>query len=67
MIIKKMLTLIFLCFLLVDMQAQYFEGSVVYENVYKSKLNGVTDEQLSGMMGATSFQLETQEGVSISE
>ncbi|MFI0491152.1 hypothetical protein [Flavobacterium sp.] len=32
---------------------QTFEGKVVYENAYKSKMQNVTDEQFTAMMGAT--------------
>jgi hypothetical protein len=31
--------------------AQPFEGKIIYENKYKSKLPNVTDEQLTAMMG----------------
>jgi hypothetical protein len=31
--------------------SQNFEGKIVYQNTFKSKVNGLTDEQLSSMMG----------------
>jgi hypothetical protein len=33
--------------------AQNFEGKVTYQNSYKSKMQGVTDEQFTAMMGTT--------------
>jgi hypothetical protein len=33
--------------------AQSFEGKIKYQNVYKSKLPNVSDEQFTGMMGTT--------------
>jgi hypothetical protein len=32
---------------------QNFEGKIVYKNVYKSNLQGVTDDQLTSMIGST--------------
>jgi hypothetical protein len=32
---------------------QFFEGKIVYEHTYKSKLPNVTDQQFSAMMGTT--------------
>jgi hypothetical protein len=33
--------------------AQNFEGKITYQNSYKSKIQGVTDEQFTSMMGTT--------------
>jgi hypothetical protein len=33
--------------------SQNFEGKIVYKNSYKSKIQGVSDEQFSSMMGTT--------------
>jgi hypothetical protein len=33
--------------------AQFFEGKIIYEHTYKSKLPNVTDQQFSAMMGTT--------------
>ena len=32
--------------------AQHFEGKIIYQNKYKSKIAAVSDEQLTGMMGS---------------
>jgi len=32
---------------------QSFEGKIVYQNAYKSKIPNVTDEQFTTMMGST--------------
>lgn len=48
---KKLFFIIGFLFLQAAAIAQPFEGKIIYENKYKSKLPNVTDEQLTAMMG----------------
>jgi hypothetical protein len=49
---QKTLILVLLIFLCAStITAQNFEGKIVYQNVYKSKLPNVEDEQLTAMLG----------------
>lgn len=49
---KKLFFIIGILFLQAAAIAQPFEGKIIYENKYKSKLPNVTDEQLTAMMGS---------------
>ncbi|MEO6523423.1 MAG: hypothetical protein ABIN91_17195 [Mucilaginibacter sp.] len=49
---KKALLTIYLVLFTVLIYAQSFEGEVIYQNTYKSKLPNVTDSQFNGMMGS---------------
>ncbi len=50
----KCIQLIVICILTITTSyAQNFEGTIVYQNIYKSKLPGVPDAQFSAMMGTT--------------
>ena len=49
---RKLFFFIGFLFLQAAAMAQPFEGKIVYENKYKSKLPNVTDEQLTAMMGS---------------
>lgn len=48
---KKALWLSLLLFISTILFAQSFEGKIVYRNSFKSKTQGVTDEQFNSMMG----------------
>lgn len=48
---KKIFYIICFLFLQAAAIAQPFEGKIMYENKYKSKLPNVTDDQLTAMMG----------------
>ena len=50
---KQILTLIPAFTLALSLFAQDFEGTIIYQNTYTSKTNGVTDQQLSEMLGTT--------------
>jgi hypothetical protein len=51
---KKILALLFAVVFTVSMTfAQSFEGKIVYQNSYKSKIPNVTDQQFTDMMGST--------------
>ncbi len=47
---KLFFILFFACITLISI-AQSFEGKIIYENSFKSKIPGVTDQQLTEMMG----------------
>jgi hypothetical protein len=47
----KKSTIIILCFIALTSSAQIFEGKIVYNNSYKSKIANLKDEQLNSMMG----------------
>jgi hypothetical protein len=49
---KKALWLTFLLFASTVLLAQSFEGKIVYQNTFKSKIPNVTDEQFDSMMGS---------------
>lgn len=47
----------FYCFLLMtvfisELSAQNFEGEIIYQNVYQSKIAGLSDEKFTALMGA---------------
>ena len=44
---------LFILLMALTARAQNFEGKIVYQNKYKSKLPNVTDEQFANMMGTT--------------
>jgi hypothetical protein len=48
---RRLFFIIGFLFLHAAVSAQSFEGKIIYENKYKSKLPNVTDEQLTAMMG----------------
>lgn len=48
---KKILFLIASILLAITSFAQNFEGKIIYNNVYKSKIPNLTDEQFTDMMG----------------
>jgi hypothetical protein len=50
---KKAFVFIFLLFTGSVLFAQSFEGKIIYQNSFKSKTPGVTDEQFNSMMGTT--------------
>jgi len=50
---KKTITLFLASIISLVAVAQNFEGKIIYSNVCKSKMPGVTDEQFTTMMGAT--------------
>lgn len=50
---RKTFTLLLFCFFSCAVFAQTFEGKIVYSNQFKSKIEGVSDEQLTNMMGTT--------------
>lgn len=50
---SRLTLLFFTCILtLINATAQNFEGKIVYQNRYKSKIPNLTDEQFTSMMGA---------------
>jgi hypothetical protein len=49
---KKTITLLLVTFLAIAGYSQSFEGKIVYQNLYKSKLAGVTDDQFTTMLGS---------------
>ena len=48
---KSILTLLFVPLTYFASFSQSFEGKIVYQNSYKSKIPNLTDEQLTTMMG----------------
>lgn len=48
----KIIAAIFVSLFAIFSFAQNFEGKIVYENTYKSKVPGITDGQFSAMMGS---------------
>ena len=50
---QKTLILCLLLLLSASAVAQYFEGKIVYHNVYRSKLPNVADEQLTDILGSS--------------
>jgi hypothetical protein len=50
---KYFATLIITSFITFTSFAQNFEGEIVYQNTYKSKIPSLTDERFTSMMGAT--------------
>ena len=50
---KALILFIFLFISVFDVDAQEFEGKIVYDNVYRSKLPNVADEQLTAMLGSS--------------
>lgn len=48
---KTIFLSLFLCLFYVHANAQNFEGRIVYENTYKSKIPNVSDDQFNAMMG----------------
>ena len=43
--------LLMMCFISVSLFAQNFEGEIVYQNAYQSKMAGLTDEKFTTLMG----------------
>lgn len=41
------------CFLTITSYAQKFEGEIIYQNTYKSKIHSLTDEKFTSLMGST--------------
>lgn len=52
-IMKGILLLTLVLTLSVSISAQDFEGKILYKNFYTSKISGVSDQQLSDMLGST--------------
>ena len=52
LIMRQIATFLLSSVLYISASAQNFEGKIIYSNVYKSKSQGVTDEQLTAMMGS---------------
>ncbi|HOX81483.1 MAG TPA: hypothetical protein PLJ60_05720 [Chryseolinea sp.] len=51
---SRCIQLFVICILMItNAYSQNFEGTIVYQNVYKSKVPGVPDAQFSTMMGTT--------------
>lgn len=52
-VINVRVRLILICaiFFSIEVQAQIFEGKIIYENSYKSKMLNISDKQLSDFMG----------------
>lgn len=48
---KKVLFILFVLFS-VQASAQYFEGEIIYQNTFKSKVAEMKDDQLAAMMGS---------------
>jgi hypothetical protein len=51
MLMKRLFTTVLALCVLLALHGQNFEGKIVYQNTYKSKLPAVTDEQWKGMLG----------------
>ncbi len=49
----KAIAFLFFAIFSLPSYAQFFEGKIVYQNTYRSKIANVNDEQLSSMMGTT--------------
>ncbi len=49
---KKILTIALTILTVVTVNGQIFEGKITYQNIYKSKLPNVTDQQFTTMMGS---------------
>jgi hypothetical protein len=50
---KHLVYLFIACIITITSYAQNFEGEVIYQNTYKSKIPGLTDEKIASLMGQT--------------
>ena len=50
---RKIFSFLLLLSVSTTLSAQYFEGKLVYHNTYKSKTDGVSDDQFTEMLGNT--------------
>ena len=57
---KKTITFLLATFFTITSFGQSFEGKIVYQNTYKSKIPNVSDEQLQSLMGSTQEYLIKQ-------
>ena len=49
--LRYLLVIVFIIFVEVEAHSQQFNGNILYQNLYKSKLPNVTDDQLTQYMG----------------